>query len=178
MTITKPITLNGSKAGIRCEYSSEVNVNFRSEGIVINAPTALVASPGIIYVYRKSTITFGSDVITKCRAEEGGRIEFGPQGWQLIGSVAGANSVAIDSNLYTEFRVIQEYAGVRGECVVSSVELLTEEKRYSLGGYYSSSNTHRYGNVAISKAGIRNNILFEDGTNVLPSSTMSVYGKR
>ena len=107
----------------------------------------------------------------------GGRIEFGSQGWQLIGSVTGANSVAIDSELYTEFLVVQKYSGNRFTHYITSSEAKGNFGHIT-GGYNSNFNYHARIYVNGSNKKIQNNEMHQNNTFVLNDTTMIVYGKR
>lgn len=118
-----------------------------------------------------------TNVTTKYIELSGGRIEFGSQGYQLIGSVTGKKGIAIDSELYTEF-FVEFNANALGvlkgfhTIVVPSATLDILFKFYVI----AVSNFELELRINKNSCGlIRANL---SGTNVTDRITMTVYGKR
>ena len=128
---------------------------------------------GLIYLGSNCSIE-GSKV-----ADYGGRIEFGRQGYQLIGSVRGANSVAIDSELYTEFLVKIKIPNtiVEFEVHLCSTELTTTAKRPSYGCMFAS-NDYYGGSINATNTSIKLDYIWRNGVSITDTTTMTVYGKR
>ena len=109
----------------------------------------------------------------------GGRIIFSDSGWQLIGSVTGANSVAIDSELYTEFLVKIKIPNtiVEFEVHLCSTELTTTAKRPSYGCMFAS-NDYYGGSINATNTSIKLDYIWRNGVSITDTTTMTVYGKR
>ena len=107
----------------------------------------------------------------------GGRIEFGSQGWQFIGSVTGANSVAIDSELYTEFLVFQSVSGVRLQYYINSSYMSSNESEIRNGNYEDSTECLG-ARISFTKTYIKNLKFYYKGIDNTDKSGIIVYGKR
>lgn len=118
-----------------------------------------------------------TNVIKKYYTSIGGRIEFGSQGYQLIGSVTGRKGIAIDSELYTEF-LVEFNAEVPGVAKgVHTIVVPSATLDISFKIYVTAVSNFELG-FKINKKGcgfIRANL---SGTNVIDRITMTVYGKR
>ena len=122
-----------------------------------------------------NTLSTAGNIFT----DKGGRIEFGSQGWRFIGSVTGANSVAIDSELYTEFLVKIKIPNtiVEFEVHLCSTELTTTAKRPSYGCMFAS-NDYYGGSINATNTSIKLDYIWRNGVSITDTTTMTVYGKR
>lgn len=129
---------------------------------------------GHVYVSPSCTIT--GDTLIK--EQFSGRVYYGTSGWQLIGTVTGNNDVNINTALYTEFmvRVRCANAGIASTQIFSSE--LSSSIIYYPGGVYSASTNYTYFTLSATKSAIALVTAVNNGSNVLASSSMSVYGRR
>ena len=97
--------------------------------------------------------------------------------WELIGSVVGANSVAIDSTKYGEFYISQKYETTICSRIVISLEL-SESKQYYIVGGYNEGTLGRQGVIGATTTAIINQYMHVNGTDNIAQTTMTVYGRR
>lgn len=187
---------NGSGRALYASDNSVVIIYSRGANIIKNAYNAVLIGVGCemfinglmidstcangltsLGKIQYTNSTFTNNATTKFGTSDGGRILANSQGWQLIGSVTGANSVAIDSELYAEFLVVQKYSGNRFTHYITSSEAKGNFGHIT-GGYNSNFNYHARIYVNGSNKKIQNNEMHQNNTFVLNDTTMIVYGKR
>ena len=129
---------------------------------------------GLVYVSPSCTIT-GNTLI---KEQFSGRVYYGTSGWQLIGSVTGNKSVNINPALYTEFMVKFKYAnaGIQSTHIFPS-ELSSNISHYATG-VYSATTNYTYFVATATTSKITPITAISNGSNVLESTTMLVYGRR
>ena len=179
--IAKPIIVNSNGIGFQTSYNGKISFSTYSKGTVINKATygLYSASMGEIYLFDANTVTFGSNVTTKYSTIGGGRIFTGTQGWQPIGSVTGNHEMAVDTNLYTEFLVVQNYNNTKHRYLISANEISGDPFSCRDGSYmhstaYTGASITVYPYAKI----IKNGISYVNGTDVLANTTMTIYGRR
>lgn len=97
--------------------------------------------------------------------------------WELIGSVTGANSVAIDSTKYSEFLVVTEYSSEIASIVIPSIALTSSSKYYG-GGEYRTTTSHMAVVINATSSSINIHDARRNGSAITNASTMTVYGRR
>jgi hypothetical protein len=129
---------------------------------------------GHVYVSPSCTIT-GNILI---KEQFSGRVHYGTSGWQLIGSITGNKSVNINTALYTEFMVKFKYAnaGIQSTHIFPS-ELSSNISHYPTG-VYSATTNYTYFTATATTSKITLVTATSNGSNVLESTTMLVYGRR
>lgn len=129
--------------------------------------TNLEANYSSFVSYTGDSGTINGDVAELQKARE----------WELIGSVTGANSVAIDSTKYSEFLVEQQYStNSIISHIIPSVTLKSTAQPYVGGGYANSFNMSVY--LQASKTQINNLSSIWNSVEHIAETTMTVYGKR
>ena len=126
---------------------------------------------GKIFTY---SVDYANATFTDRLIGGSGTVKIGQsQGWQLIGSVIGANSVAFDSKKYTEIMIIQDYNGDMKNIIVSTDHLLTDSRKIILGGY---GNYTDY--VTASNTTITNGKNYNLTSDVTENTLLTVVGRR
>lgn len=108
----------------------------------------------------------------------GGKIRFTEQGWKSLGTVAGASSINIDSDSYTEFLVkvkVPEFG--KFEYILSSEELTNTEESYCAGTMYNA-DTYAHTSIKASTTKISLYQAMVNGASIISTAQMAVYARR
>lgn len=100
----------------------------------------------------------------------------GSSDWELIGSATYMNKVNFEKNIYKEFIVIQTYNIYQVRHFICRTELSTGKLTYA--GSYISSSDNRCGSISFDETHFQNAMSFYNGSSVLSSTTLTVYGRR
>ncbi len=170
--VNTTVNISGFSSGVRAIQNGMTSVD--GLATISNCTYGLIAQNGGIVSVNSYSL---SSVTNSTLTSGGGKIELGKQEWQLIGSVTGANSVAIDSNKYTEFLVVHKRSDTGFTYIIPANVLTTSTQSFRNGGYNTNSS-YWYTQIDATKTSITNNAYNNNGTNDLANSTMTVYGKR
>lgn len=198
------LTINGPSKyiGIRVAYNS-MFYNNTGTLTIDNAENGIVSFANSNVYLKKSTTTIGSNctyglyaeganiiikpslvvnnAVNKTNLSKGGHIIIDSQGWQLIGSRTGSGDISIDHDLYTEFKIEQNYSGRIVDHYLTSAEIKTATStKEKIGGFYQSSTecvkATIYYNAPLNVIG--NNNFYFAGNLKNSETTMTVYGRR
>lgn len=165
------LTITNCKKGIDCY--NDATMNIMCAVIDNTAQYGMLASNGAKISILKANITNNATI--PYYTSNGGRILTDSQGWQTIGSVTGANPVAIDSDKYTEFKVKVTFGDKGSETQIISNKDMPITLVF---GAYNSSNNYTYASVGINTTRALLNNSYSGSTDYLSSTTMTVEGRR
>lgn len=169
--------ISNVNCGVLCGSNSTVYINGLEIDSTCNIGT--YAYGGTIYHTDANNKNVNNAVVSPYKEANGGRNNRYSQGWQTIGSVTGATVVTIDKNLYTEFLIEVAYNGMKINGLISSLQLRDEVRTHGVASIItSSSSNYLSANVNTTSNVIELHEVYNNGTNITASATMTVFGRR